>query len=300
MLFLLLLRVGAAGISDCPNGRANVLDFGADPGGQNNSAPAFRAAITACQSVYAPAGKYLLQSAEPSGRLTPPASSATGRGDTQPMRVAVGNGVSICPSDGRNCLHENCSCPAGDGSPYDMAAGTKNPGCMACHPFMPPPSGFLDWSSLKVGGNRGGGGLVGDGQGVTEILVEYSGGNSSHLAAICGFSSSAVFRDFTLAAVSKNGTGLSGPRGLPWQGVGFTTRSAVALEITNIGIRGFIYGVRIRYMVMGSFSMLEIADCACGIDLARSSDAFGSDDETSSSGWNAWTGGKEGGWCDSL
>ena len=42
--------------------------------------------------------------------------------------------------------------------------------------------------------------------------------------------------------------------------------------------------------------MLEIADCACGIDLARSADAFGSDDETSSSGWNAWTGGKEGGW----
>ena len=212
------------------------------------------------------------------------------------VRTRAGIGGDYCPSDGRNCLPVNCSCPEGDGLPYNMAAGTKNPPCFACHPFMPPPAGFLDWSSLAVGGNRGSGGLIGDGPGVTVLQVEYGGKNTSHLAAICGFSSSAVFRDFSLHAVSHNGTGLLGPRGLAWQGVGFTTFSAVALEMTSIEISGFIYGVRIRYMVMGSFSMLEIRDCACGIDLARSFDAFGSDDETSSSGWNAWEGGKEGGW----
>ena len=281
----------------CPRGRANVLEYGADPSGANDSAPAFRAAIAACQSVYAPAGSYSLRSAEPSGPISfrTPDSGLTAS-PVQKRPEIIGKGGGYCPSDGRNCLPENCTCPEGDGTPYDMAAGTKHPGCFACHPFMPPPAGFLDWSSLAVGGNRGSGGLIGDGPGVTVIQVEYSGKNTSHLAVICGFSSSAVFRDFSLHAVSQNGTGLVGPRGLPWQGVGFTTNSAVALEMTSIEISGFIYGVRIRYMVMGSFSMLEIRDCACGIDLARSYDAFGSDDETSSSGWNAWLGGREGGW----
>ena len=75
-------------------------------------------------------------------------------------------------------------------------------------------------------------------------------------------------------AVSTNGTGLAGPHGLPWQGVGVSTFSAVALEMTSIELSGFIYGVRIRYMVMGSFSMLEIRDCACGIDLVRKTHIF--------------------------
>jgi hypothetical protein len=165
ILVLLPLVHAAAGVTTCATGRANVLHFGADPSGKNDSAPAFRAAIAACQSVYAPAGNYLLRTAEPSGRLPPSAALASSS--------SIGAASGTCPSDGRNCLHENCTCPPGDGPPYDMAAYTKNPWCMACHPFMPPPSGFLDWSSLEVGGKRGGGGLVGDGQAVTVILVEY-------------------------------------------------------------------------------------------------------------------------------
>jgi hypothetical protein len=189
----------------CPLGRANVLDYGADASGKNDSAPAFRAAIAACQSVYAPAGSYTLRSAEPSGRLRPTtafsaatSSAASSVAVVSERRPDDGDGTRgiHCPSDGKNCLTTNCSCPAGDGPPFDMAAGSAHPGCWACHPFMPPPAGFLDWSSLEVGGDRGSGGLIGDGPGVTVIQVVYSGANTSHLAALCGFRSSAIFRDF--------------------------------------------------------------------------------------------------------
>ena len=148
---------------------------------------------------------------------------------------------------------------------------------------MPPPEGFLDWGSLAVIGDhtewpgRPGGGLIGDGPDVTVLNVHYQR-NTSHLAALCGFHSSMIFRDFTLHAVSANGTSL-GKRGTTttgwWAGVGFRSWSAVALEMTSLSISGFIYGVRTRFMVMGAFSMLEISDCACGIDLSRSADAFG-------------------------
>ena len=211
-----------------------------------------------------------------------------------------------------------------------MARGTKHPGCWACHRFMPPAEGFLDWDSLAVTGadgtwpGRPGGGLVGDGPAVTVLKVYYHS-NTSHLAALCGFRSDVIFRDFSLLAVSANGTALGrGHKSAAgwWGGVGFRSGSAVALEMSSLSISGFIYGVRTRYMVMGAFSMLEISDCACGIDLARSADAFGeppwapslvcfstasqplacagSDDETSSSGWNAWDGGKEGGWYNNV
>ena len=163
-----------------------------------------------------------------------------------------------------------------------MARGTKHPGCWACHRFMPPAEGFLDWDSLAVTGadgtwpGRPGGGLVGDGPAVTVLKVYYHS-NTSHLAALCGFRSDVIFRDFSLLAVSANGTALG--RGHKsagwWGGVGFRSGSAVALEMSSLSISGFIYGVRTRYMVMGAFSMLEISDCACGIDLARSADAFG-------------------------
>jgi len=147
---------------------------------------------------------------------------------------------------------------------------------------MPPAEGFVDWASLAVTGAEGawpgrpGGGLIGDGPAVTVLKVYYHS-NTSHLAAFSGFHSDVIFRDFSLLAVSANGTALG--RGHKsagwWGGVGFRSWSAVALEMSSLSISGFIYGVRTRYMVMGAFSMLEISDCACGIDLARSADAFG-------------------------
>ena len=147
---------------------------------------------------------------------------------------------------------------------------------------MPPAESFIDWASLAVTGAEGawpgrpGGGLIGDGPAVTVLKVYYHS-NTSHLAAFSGFHSDVIFRDFSLLAVSANGTALG--RGHKsagwWGGVGFRSWSAVALEMSSLSISGFIYGVRTRYMVMGAFSMLEISDCACGIDLARSADAFG-------------------------
>ena len=95
--------------SGCPHGRANVLDFGADPTGKNDSAPAFRAAVAACQAVYAPAGTYSLRTAEPSGKPAPGGHAAA---------LRSGTATSSCPSDGRNCEIANCSCPPGDGTPY--------------------------------------------------------------------------------------------------------------------------------------------------------------------------------------
>jgi hypothetical protein len=51
---------------------------------------------------------------------------------------------------------------------------------------------------------------------------------------------------------------------------------------------------------MAIFTSIEIKNCGIGIDLARSYDLFGDNDETSSSGWNAWTGGKEGGFYHNV
>ena len=131
----------------------------------------------------------------------------------------------------------------------------------------------------------------------------YDGANMTHLAAFTLARGFQIFRDFSLSAVAPNGTGLGKTKGvapLGWAGVGMRSYSAVNLELTSIGFSGFIYGVRIRFTVMASFSLLNFRACACGIDLARSADAFGTDDETSSSGWNAWTGGKEGGWYNNV
>ena len=275
----------------CPHGgRASVLTFGADPSGTNDSAPAFRAAVAACRAIYAPAGTYTLRSPEPSGKPQPQSSS-------QPVALLVDG--STCPSDGRNCIDANCTCPTGDGAPYNMAAGTKNKPCWACHKFLPPPASFVDWTSPSADQGSGGG-LIGDGPGLTLIQVVYGGSNTSHLAAFTLARSFQIFRDFSLDAVAANGTGLGVTKGvgpLGWAGIGFRAFSAVNQELTSVSISGFIYGIRIRYTVMASFSLINIARCACGIDMARSYDAFGTDDETSSSGWNAWQGGKEGGWC---
>ena len=148
--------------SGCPHGRANVLDFGADPTGKNDSAPAFRAAVAACQAVYAPAGTYSLRTAEPSGKPVPGGHAAA---------LQSGTATSSCPSDGHNCFCGNCTCLPGDGAPYNMAAGTKNKPCWACQKFLPPPTAFVDFG-LATG--SGGGGLIGDGPDVTIIEVRCS------------------------------------------------------------------------------------------------------------------------------
>ena len=54
---------------------------------------------------------------------------------------------------------------------YNMAAGTKNKPCWACHKFLPPPTAFVDFG-LATG--SGGGGLIGDGPDVTIIEVRCS------------------------------------------------------------------------------------------------------------------------------
>ena len=113
----------------CPRGRANVLDYGADPTGANDSAPAFRAAEKACQSIYAPAGVYTLRTPTPGNRTAPRSWATT----TSTSVAAAGGrlaGGGLCPSDGHNCVVNKtaCTCRPGDGQPFDMAAGTKHPG----------------------------------------------------------------------------------------------------------------------------------------------------------------------------
>ena len=108
----------------------------------------FRAALASCQALYVPAGLYTLRSSEPSGRFPPPPKP--------PQRVELDDDSAAqvqgyCPTDGKNCEYSaNCTCPPGDGPPFDMAAGTKRPGCMACHEFLSPAAAFLDWSSPAV------------------------------------------------------------------------------------------------------------------------------------------------------
>ena len=106
-----------AAASGCPGGRANVMDFGADPSGTNDSAPAFRAALAACQSLYAPAGTYALKTPEPSGRLPTAAAAAAAAALPPPPAAEEAAAGGFCPSDGRNCIVANCTCPPGDGPP---------------------------------------------------------------------------------------------------------------------------------------------------------------------------------------
>ena len=113
----------------CPRGRANVLDYGADPTGANDSAPAFRAAEKACQSIYAPAGVYTLRTPTPGNRTAPPSWATTTTSVAAAGGRLAGSG-GLCPSDGHNCVVNTtaCTCQPGDGQPFDMAAGTKHPG----------------------------------------------------------------------------------------------------------------------------------------------------------------------------
>ena len=100
-----------------------MLDFGADPSGTNDSAPAFRAALAACQSLYAPAGTYALKTPEPSGRLPTTAAAAAAAALPPPAPAAEEAAAGgFCPSDGRNCIFSGrstpgCNCPPGDGPP---------------------------------------------------------------------------------------------------------------------------------------------------------------------------------------
>ena len=51
------------------------------------------------------------------------------KGSSPREHAAAGSG-GFCPSDGRNCEVNKtaCTCPPGDGLPFDMAAGTTHPG----------------------------------------------------------------------------------------------------------------------------------------------------------------------------
>jgi hypothetical protein len=141
---VLLVAHTSAGERPCPRGRANVLDFGADPTGTNDSAPAFRAAAAACQSLYAPAGVYTLRTPEPGNRTAPPPTA---------VATAAGSSGDTCPADGRNCAYNTtaCTCRPGDGPPFDMAGGTKHPGCFACHRFLPPAAAFVAFGAASRG-----------------------------------------------------------------------------------------------------------------------------------------------------
>ena len=156
--------------------------------------------------------------------------------------------------------------------------------------------------------NSGGGGLTGDGPEVTIIQVDYGAGgrpgnNLAHLAAFSFEAQFTIFRDFSLIAVSANDTELGikpgGTETFPATGIGFRTSSAVSLDMSSLQISGFTWGIWIRYTVMATFRSISIRNCAGGVSLARSEAAFGPNDETSTSGWNAWTGGIDGG-CSVL
>jgi hypothetical protein len=107
------------------------------------------------------------------------------------------------------------------------------------------------------------------------------------------------FRDFSLAAVSANGTALTNKRGgaeaFPTIGIGFRTSYAVSLDMSSLQISGFPWGIWIMYTVMAAFKSISIRNCAGGVSLARSEPTFGVNDATSTSGWNAWAGGIYGG-----
>jgi hypothetical protein len=277
----------AAVVNNCPHGRANVVDFGADPTGHNDSAPHFRAALASCQALYVPAGLYSLRSPEPSGRLPPPPPMTVTMAQLQQRRKrrsSTGASGHYCPTDGRNCEYANCTCPPGDGSPFDMAAHTRHPGCMACHIFAPPPAAFLDWSSIAVGGGwpgRQGGGITGDGAGVTVLQFVYGGANTSHLAAIYWDHVQFLeFRSFSVVALARNGSELGNTKNghptLPPAGVGFRGESNVNLELHALQISGFRVGIWGRYTVMASLSSIEISRCGIGVELARSADGAAS------------------------
>ena len=51
---------------------------------------------------------------------------------------------------------------------------------------------------------------------------------------------------------------------------------------------------------MAKFSAISIRDCAGGVSLARSDDTFGTNDAAASAGWNAWKGGKDGGYYHNV
>ena len=186
----------------------------------------------------------------------------------------------------------------------------------ACQPFLPPAAAFVHFSAdphvpHKIR-NSGGGGLTGDGPEVTVIQVDYgpAGGrrpgssSRAHLAAFSFEAQFTIFRDFSLVAVSANGTALTNKAGgaevSPATGIGFRTSSAVSLDMSSLQISGFTWGIWIRYTVMAAFKSISIRNCAGGVSLARSEAAFGADDATSTSGWNAWAGGRDGGFFHNV
>ena len=104
----------------------------------------------------------------------------------------------------------------------------------------------------------GGGGLTGDGPGVTVIQVDYGAGGRAgntlaHLAAFSFEAPFTIFRDFSLAAVSANGTALSNKPGggvaFPAAGIGFRTSSAASLDMSSLQISGFTWGIWTRMLL---------------------------------------------------